>query len=517
MSEPYSVSIRPIRRRAFSVVLAIELWERFGYYGMQAVLTIFMVQHLNMSDTNVNLMQGALGLLIYSLPVLGGVVGDQWLGTRPTLVAGAIGLTCGYGLLAVSLNTPSLFLPALTLIALSSGLFKPNAGALVKQIYAGDGTALDAAFTIYYMSVNVGSTISMLLVPWLQQRYGSTVAFALCSVGLLVGLLYYAARSRWIETFFTLQREKTSEHTAEIARSLPSWPALCAGALGFCLLWAGSVWLMMSPSVIRLCVIVLSVGLVLLWAWLYRRAAFHEKPGLLLSYLLSFQTMAYLIFYQQQQSSLTLFALRAVSGTYKLGSWSLFTMSAGQFQALNPIWVMIMSPLLAWLYQRSARSGHDMSFPAKILCGYVCVGVACLVLWWSSHMAQQALVSPWVMVFTYGAMSLGELLTMGLGLAIIARYAPARISALLMGSLYLLWGIGMYSGGLVANLAALPVGMEHGARAGFYAPLFGKLSVGAAVMCVVLLGLFPLARFLERLHGKRIRVSDPKIPEHTVL
>lgn len=504
MSEPYPSSVRPIRRRAFSVVLAIELWERFGYYGMQAVLTIFMVQHLRMSDTSVNLMQGALGLLIYSLPVLGGVIGDQWLGTRPTLVGGAVGLTLGYGVLAISLHTPSLFLPALTLIALANGLFKPNAGALVKQIYAGDGTALDAAFTLYYMSVNVGSTISMLLVPWLQQRFGSTVAFALCAAGLLVGLAYYGVCSHWIGQFFAIRKQIFPNSVAEIARPAPTWRALACGALGFLLLWAGAVWLLMSPSVIRLCVIVLSVGLVLLWAWLYRRVAVHEKPGLLLSYLLSLQTMAYLVFYQQQQSSLTLFALRAVSGTYTLGPWSLFTMSAGQFQALNPIWVMAMSPLLAWFYQRSARLGNDVSFPVKIFCGYVCVGLACLGLWWFSYTAQ-ALVSPWVMVFAYGAMSLGELLTMGLGLAIIARYAPARISALLMGSLYLLWGVGMYSGGLVANLAALPMGMTHDAGAAFYAPLFGKLCIGAAVMCVVLLVMFPFVKHLEQRHDKQVK------------
>ncbi|WP_237442261.1 MULTISPECIES: peptide MFS transporter [unclassified Saccharibacter] len=505
MSEPYPLPLRPARRRAFSVVLAIELWERFGYYGMQAVLTIFMVQHLRMSDTHVNLMQGALGLLMYSLPVLGGVVGDQWLGTRPTLVSGAIGLTLGYGLLAVSLQHPALFLPALTLIALASGLFKPNAGALVKQIYAGDGTALDAAFTLYYMAVNVGSTISMLLVPWLQQFYGSAVAFGLCSLGLLIGLTYYALCSRWIGRFFTLRKQSLPSLAAEISRPAPTKRALVAGALGFLALWAGSVWLMASPSVIRFCVIILSVALILLWGWLYKQVQPHEKAGLFLSYVLSVETMAYLVFYQQQQSSLTLFALRAVSGTYTLGSWPIFTMSAGQFQALNPLWVMALSPILAWLYQRSARTGRDVSFPVKIILGYVCVGIACCVLWWAASTAQ-AQVSPWVMVFAYGAMSLGELLTMGLGLAIIARYAPARISALLMGALYLLWGVGMYGGGLVANIAALPEGAEqHVIRATFYAPLFAKLSFGAGIMCLVLVGIFPFVKRLESYHEKNFK------------
>lgn len=502
MSELPSVSFRSARRRAFSVVLAIELWERFGYYGMQAVLTLFMVQHLHMCDKDINAMQGALGLLICALPVLGGVVGDQLLGTRPTLVSGAVGLTIGYGLLAASLYRPVLFFPSLALIALAGGLFKPNAGALVKQIYAGDGTALDAAFTLYYMSVNVGSTISMLSVPWLQVQYGFAIAFGLCACGLLCGLVYYGFCARWIDTFFT-QHQQSNKLYALNKEKFKINKLSYIIIFTFLILWSLLTYILINTYLILFFVISVSISLCVLWIWFYVRASPHERPGLLLSYLLSFQTMAYLIFYQQQQTSLTLFALRAVSGDYWIGTWKIFTMSAGQFQALNPIWIMVMSPVLAWSYQRAARGGREVSFPMKILLGYVCAGFACFLLWWSSQ-TTQGLVSPWIMVVVYGAMSLGELLTMGLGLAIIARYAPARANALLMGSLYLLWGIGMYGGGLVANLAVFPTSVHHLSKALFYVPLFKKLAVGAVLMCCVLVGLFPFVRRLEQLHLKRI-------------
>lgn len=528
------------RRRGFSVVLAIELWERFGYYGMQAVLVIFMVEHLHLSDTNANLMQGAFAMLAYSLPVMGGVMGDYLIGTRGTLVMGAVGLTSGYGLLAVSLGHPVLFLPALALIALGNGLFKPNAGALVRRIYEGDETALDAAFTLYYMSINVGSTISMLLMPWLQLCFGPAIAFAGCAAGLLVGLGYYIWRSAWLKPFFQpdhyemvegagpleqalghLQARSPEGLFDNIAESsllplrhsgiLRSSPVMYGGlVLLLCALWGLAVAMLAVPVLARFCVMMAGIGLFYVWGVLYKRAGKFEKTGLLLTYLLCLQTVAYQIFYQQMQTSLTLFALRAVSGSYKIGSVTLFQMSAGQFQALNPIWIMIFSPILAWFYQKRAKKSLDVALSLKLLFGYICVSMAFL-LWWLSTQWASHLVSPWIMVAGYGVMSLGELLTIGLGLAIIARYAPARVSALLMGTLFLLWGIGMYAGSLVANLAALPVRGGAMVQPVFYAPLFRGLFIGAALFCVVLFALLPLVARLDRRYTHNMAAEKDRL------
>ena len=499
------------RRRAFAVVMAIELWERFGYYGMQAVLTVFMVVQLHMRDHDVNIMQGGLGFLIYSLPVLGGLLGDQCLGTRLTMLMGAFGLTAGYGLLAMSLGHQAVFLPALTLIALSNGLFKPNAGTLVRRIYAGDGTALDAAFTLYYMAINVGSTVSMLLMPWLQQRYGAAVAFLACAGGLLAGLGYYAVRGGRMRRFLAGRAAEAVRQHGGASMSVP-WMDRLAGPvrkgglgagilLAFMVVWAFCTWVLYSPALVRLCIILAGAGLVLLWVWLYLRAQDSERPGLLLTYILCAQTMAYQIFYQQMQTSLTLFAMRDVSGVYQLGPWRLFTMSAGQFQALNPIAVMLFSPLLAWLYRRSARRGQDAAPAIKILFGYALVALA-FCIWWLAAGHSTGLVSPWVMVAGYGTMSLGELLTIGLGLAIVARYASARVSAVLMGALFLLWGIGMYLGSLVADLVSVPA--DGGGSLAGYVALFRGLCLGCVGLCVLLVLLLPVTGRLGRLHRERM-------------
>lgn len=470
------------RRQAFTVVLAIELWERFGYYGMQAALTIFMVGQLRMSDTAANLLMGALAAFTYITPLLGGLIGDRLLGARPAMVLGAVSLAAGYALLAVSLGSPQFFLIAMALIAAGNGLFKPNAGNLVRRIYEGDNAALDAAFTLYYMAVNVGSAVSMLLTPWLQDNYGAPVAFGACSVGLIIGLVYYLWRARWLSQ--TIAANETSSM---------QWGRLGLVVAGMVVVTAVIAWILGNAALARTCVITAGVVLILGWAVLYVQAPAQERPGLRLTYLLSIQTMFYLAFYQQMMTSLTLFALRAVSGDYEIAGVTLFHLSAGQFQALNSIWIMILSPILAVLYNRLGAKERDISLPRKMLLGYL-FAAAAFAIWWVASITAHGLVSPWIMVVGYGLLSTAELLTNGLGLAVIARYAPARLSGFLMGGLYLLWGISMYVGSIIANEAAMPSDMVSSVGPAFYAPLFRTLFATAVGIVIALACLEPLAR-----------------------
>lgn len=476
------------RRRAFTVVLAIELWERFGYYGMQAVLTLFMVQQLRMADTAANLMMGAFSALTYITPALGGVLGDRVLGTRRTVVMGTISLALGYACLAASLNSTTLLLLAMALISTGNGLFKPNAGNLVRRIYEGDDAALDAAFTLYYMSVNVGSTVSMLLTPWLQVHYGAPVAFATCSGGLVIGLLYYLWRSNWLDYTASPIEQK----------GIPLSRFGLVG-LGLLLLTVFNAWVLSSDGLARLCIVIAGLGLAVIWAVLYVRAPKEERPGLKLTYMLSLQGTIYLIYYQQMITSLTLYALRDVSGDFKIAGVTLFHMSAGQFQALNSIWIMVLSPVLAFLYNRFGAQGRDLSIARKMLIGYAMVAAA-FGIWWFATAATTGLVSPWIMVVGYGLLSFAELLTNGLGLAIIARYAPARLGGFMMGGLYLLWGIAMYVGSVIANEAAMPADVGTSAGNVLYAGLFRTLCEIAVAIVVILACVEPLTRRWDQQH-----------------
>ncbi|MCQ9156136.1 peptide MFS transporter [Acidomonas methanolica] len=493
MSSPQTVPAAPSRRQSFTVVLAIELWERFGFYGMQAVLLLYLVQHLGMGDRDATLLVGAFSALTYISPVLGGLAGDRLLGARRCMVIGAVMLAAGYCVLGLLDGHRNLLIFAMALISTGNGLFKPNAGNMVRRIYEGDDAELDGAFTIYYMAVNVGSTVSMLLTPWLQNRFSPSVAFLTCAGGLFLGLGFYAVRRSWLHGVGGMLDRAAARPQASLI--------VATGAAGW--LMAGFV-VLGSATVARACIWIAALVIVLSWAWLYRKVGPAERIGLRIAYVLCAETMIFALFYQQEQTSLTLFALRAVDGTFRLGGVTLFHMSAGQFQALNPCWIMVASPVLAKLYDALGRRGADLSISRKIAIGFG-LGAIGFLIWWLCAAGAHGLVSGWVMVIGYGFTAIAELLTMALGLAVITRYVPARLSGFMMGSLYLLWALSFYLGSVVANMVEVVPGTASGA--GPYVPLLRGLFWALLGACFVIVALLPLLDRWERRHAAAVNLT----------
>lgn len=215
----------PQRRRAFTTLFMIEMWERFGYYGMQALILYYMIQRLGFAETRANLVTSAAAALVYATPAIGGLIGDRWLGTQRCIRLGAVILTVGYGLLALPLQSEGFLMVALSVVIVGNGFFKANAGNLLSRIYQNDATALDSASTLYYMAVNVGSTLSMLLTPWVNDvvnaHYGNGLgwhaAFACCAVGLVIGL------ANWLVTRQTLAQVRSDLDHQRV--SLARWGA----------------------------------------------------------------------------------------------------------------------------------------------------------------------------------------------------------------------------------------------------------------------------------------------------
>ena len=496
-------SARPSRTQSFSVVLLIELWERFGYYGMQAILLLFMVQQLGFRDAQANLLWGAFAALTYAAPAVGGWIGDQVLGSRRTMLMGAVTLALGYLFLSLPVGGTLLLYVAMGTITIGNGMFKSNAANMVRRIYEGDDSKLDGAFTIYYMAVNVGSTVSLLLCPWLKDRYGWHVAFATCFVGLLLGLANYALMHRRVDHIGSapdmqpLRLERLAMVVAGVVAAI--------AAVSFVLQDAGLA---------RACIWLAAAVVVAIWIWTFRNSTASERPGLLMMYLLTLEVMLFFIFYQQMSTSLTLFALRNVRLDFTIGDVTLFRWSAGQFQALNAIWIMIASPPLAWLYNRLGATGRDFSIAGKFLLGFACVAGGFLVWWLSCSESASPLISPWVMVWGYMLLSLGELLISGLGLAVAARYVPARISGFMMGSLFLAIGVSFYLGSLVANMAALPdlAGSGPAQSLPLYTTLFFRLFLLACGGTLLFALLLPVTRRLDVAHQRSLagrRAANP--------
>lgn len=441
-----SIAQTPARSRVFSTLFLIEMWERFGYYGMQVLLVVFMVEYLHFAEARANLTWGALAAMVYAAPLLGGWIGDRVLGARRTALVGAVVLALGYLLLSVPWDRiavaawagPLLFF-SMGVIATGNGLFKANPQYLVSRLYEGDASRLDSAFTLYYMAVNIGAFISQALTPWIRVHYGWHAAFLVCAIGMMLGVAQFLLQRRLLSRLGSAP----DFEPLRVARLL----AVIAGTLVLAILVA---LIIQSVSVARAIVWLSGISVLVMFGVLMARGQRSERAGLAAMLLLTLQAMLFFVFYEQSATSLTLFALHNVQPDF-LG----YHVPPEQFQVLNPFWIAVVSPLLALLYGWLGRHGRDPSIAGKFACGFALLALGFFVFAFSSHFAHAGLVSPWWMVWGYLLESVGELLISGLGVAMVARYIEPRRRGLMIGAWFLASGIAQYIGSLVATFASV--------------------------------------------------------------
>ncbi|HEY2623312.1 MAG TPA: oligopeptide:H+ symporter, partial [Dyella sp.] len=461
------------QNRAFSTVFLIEMWERFGFYGMQVLMVTYMMKKLGFIDSKANLVWGAAAALIYATPAIGGWVGDKLIGTRRTMVIGAVVLTLGYAMLWIPSNNPTLLYSALGVIIVGNGFFKPNAGNLVRKIYEGDDVRIDSAFTIYYMAVNVGSMVSMTATPWIRnfvgERFGDAMgwhtAFGACAVGLLLGLINYSLMHRTLAHVGS----PADDHPVKPGRAL----ALLGGSLAMVFIAA---FILQSLLAAKICVYLAGLVILGIFVHLIRSSEKSERAGLIAALVLTVQTIFFFIFYAQMATSLNLFAQNNVNLSFDVFGVHLFNWIPEQYQNLNAIWIVILSPVLVLIYNSLGRLGKDPSVAFKFALGFGAVAVGFFMYGIGAMSAVAGQVSSWTMVWGYGFYSLGELLVSGLGLAMIARYVPARMGGFMMGAYYVAVGISQYLGSVVANLASMPENIKDPVESlNIYISLFNKL------------------------------------------
>jgi POT family proton-dependent oligopeptide transporter len=486
MNQPIS------QTRSFTTIFLIELWERFGYYGMAALLVLFMIDKLGFSDSQANLTWGAFTALVYAAPAIGGWIGDKVLGTRRTMVFGALVLCIGYLMLSLPSESLSFMYASLGVTVVGNGLFKANSANLVRRIYEGDDARIDSAFTIYYMAVNIGSTVSVLATPWIKDHWGWHAAFAVCCAGMLLGVL----------NFLLLRRSLSHIGSAPDAEPI-RWRRVLEIAVGGVALAAITMFVLQHKAVAVASVYAAGVAILAIFAYMLAKCERSERAGLIAALVLTVQSVLFFIFYQQMSTSLTLFALRNVDPAFSLFGVPLFSWSAAQFQALNPIWIMALSPILATIYTRLARRGNDVPVAAKFALGFVVVAAGFFVYAISGRYAVDGRVSSWFMVGGYGLYSLGELLVSGLGLAMIARYVPTRMSGFMMGAYFVATGISGYLGSVVANFAQMPSNnLDAMQSLPLYTKLFAGLGLLAAAGALLAILLLPFMGRLSREHHR---------------
>jgi len=461
------------------------MWERFGYYGMTQIIVLFMVQQLGYTDNNANLTFSAFTGIAYAIPALGGWIGDRVLGSKRTAVMGAMILVIGYGMLAVP-DSRLLFI-ALAVSAIGGGLFKANPANLISKLYEGETAKLDSAFTMYYMAVNLGATLSQFFTPIIAVVWGWHAAFGFCSAGMALGLGNY---------FFM------RKHLAHVGSEPDFRPVdkkkLAIVIVGAALSIAVVAAIIENKQYARDLAWTAFFGMFVIFGMMIYKGSSGERKGLIAVVILTAQTMLFFIFYQQMSTSLTLYSRRNVN----LDLYGLHVPPA-MVQWFNPLWIFLLSPVLAWLYTHLSKDGRDFHISTKFAAGFLILAAGFFVYGVSGNFAVDGKVSLAWMFWGFCLQSLGELLISGLGLAMVARYVGPKLRGFIMGVWFLAVGISQYLGGFVANYAAVPQGVTDPTQSlPLYTHLFNNLGLVALGGTALAILAIPFMKWLSATGGE---------------
>ncbi len=464
-----------------------EMWERFSYYGMRALLIFYLTQHWLFNDSKSNLIYGAYTSLVYITPVLGGYLADRYLGQRKAVLFGGILLAAGHSLMAVegvggqSDPTINVFWMALAFIIVGSGFLKANISVMVGQLYKLTDIRRDGAYTIFYMGINVGAAIGTILVGYLGQTIGWGYGFGLAGIGMLAGLVVFVLGKSALR----------GAGEAPVALAKSKEMTLYAIGLGaVAVIWA----LVQYQDVIQTLLIISGVALLgyVLWESFKLDKEPRERMFAIL-FLIALNPLFWGLF-EQAGGSMNLFTDRFVD---RAG------VPASIFQSINPIYIILMAPMFAALWQWLGRRGKEPSAPAKFGLALAQMGLANLVLVWGAEAYGLAAMTPVLFVFLYYLLATtGELCLSPVGLSAMNRLAPSYLASLIMGAWFYMTAVGNFVAGKIGEATGGHGGEMSKEKLLNIYEMFGWVSIGAAVAVLLLSRLVKSWMHLDTLQDR---------------
>ncbi|MBM9589272.1 peptide MFS transporter [Leptospira sp. 201903075] len=368
-----------------------EMWERLSYYGMRALLVLYLVKSLGFSDVDAGAVYAFYTSFVYLTPVLGGYLTDRFLSYKFSIYLGSFLMFCGH--ISLAFSDLSFFYLGLVLLALGNGFFKPNMSTIFGRLYAGKPGLRDSGFTIFYMGINLGGLIGPIVCGSLGERVDWHLGFLSAGLGMAIGMVvFYFGSKRLPNTIWEKQRD-----------------------LG------GTLANTTNDS--------------------------QTKPKILLIVLLSFFSIFFWMAFEQMGSSLNLFALRNTDR-------SLFGVEipASVLQSINPLFILLFGPIVSTLWARLAKRDQNPNPVLKFVFSLILLGIGFLVMVVAAKYAETGIaVSILFLVFVYFWNTLSELCLSPVGLSFVSHMAPVKYASLLMGIWFLSNAFGHYAAGILSG------------------------------------------------------------------
>jgi proton-dependent oligopeptide transporter, POT family len=477
--------------RGLSTLFFTEMWERFSYYGMRALLLLYMTAAVADGGLGFDAAQGGAiyGLytsMAYMAALPGGWVADRLIGQRKAVLYGGIIIASGHFSMAV----PSLvtFYLGLVLIVIGTGLLKGNVSVIVGQLYSAEDERRDAGFSIFYMGINLGAFLAPLVCGYLGQRVSWHAGFGAAGIGMTIGVIQYWLGSRHLGDSGLHPVPAASPQAAAVLQSRAMlWGGVFLAAIVIVGIGGYTGTLPVTAvGIADAAGVGLLLSTVVFFAWLLLSPQWtsDERKRLVVVAVLFLASALFWSVFEQAGSTLNLFADRSTNNEF-LG----IGFPSSWFQSVNSFFIFTLAPVFAWIWVALARRGQEPSSPGKFVIGLVAVGLGFVVLIGPAQAAEAgAKASPMWLVLTYLLHTIGELSLSPVGLSAMTRLAPARIAGLVMGVWFLGTSVGNFIGGRVGGLyesMALPT-------------LFGTVGGFAIVAGIVLLAFVgPMRRMLE--------------------
>lgn len=464
--------------RGLYMLFYAEMWERFSYYGMRALLILYLTRFWLFSDGQANVIYGAYTALVYITPVLGGYLADRWLGQRKAVVYGGIVLALGHALMAVEgahgLTDPALkqadpainvFWLALALIIVGAGFLKANISVIVGQLYPLTDRRRDGAYTVFYVGVNTGAALGSILVGYLGETLGWAWGFGLAGLGMACGLV-----------IFVLGRPALrgkGEPPQDLARKTE------AGLYGVGLGAVAAIWLLIQyQEVIQ--TLLIAFGLLMLGYIAVVAARLPKEPReriFAILFLIALNPVFWGLF-EQAGGSLSLYTERFVDRS---------GVPTSLFQSINPIYIILFGPVFAGLWQWLGRKGIEPSAPAKFGLAILQVGLGFLVLVWGAQLAGPQALTPVIFVFfIYMLHTTGELCLSPVGLSAMTRLSPVQMTSFIMGAWFYMTALGNFLAGKIGEATGGESGtMTREGTLAIYGQL-GWVALGIGVLVLIL-------------------------------
>jgi len=486
LQEPISTAEVSNRQpRQLYMLFFTEMWERFSFYGMKALLMAYMVTQLKFDEPKAYAILGSYAALVYTMPMFGGMMADRFLGYRRAILFGGILMTLGHLVLALPQDWS--FFYGMAFIICGNGFFKPNISSLVGTLYTENDPRRDSGFSIFYMGINIGAALGGLLCGYVGERINWHYGFGLAALFMIAGLVvFYAGKNSLKE------------------KGLPPSNDLHKPVLGFIkteYLIYGST-LIIVPLIVSLFnryeimdFLMFGLGILALFYILYIAVKLEKeaRTKLFAALVMIIFSALFWAFYEQNAGALNLFAMRNVD--MRVMGLDLPALAVNNF--LPPGWVIILSFFFAWLWPWLNKKGKEPSTPAKFAYSFILLGIGFYVFYLACKTSiTGGLIPLWAFAAGYFFIICGELCISPIGLSMVTKLAPAKIVALMMGIWFFASAIGEFLAGKIGSLMSVPEAVQNNAVQSlpYYADIINKIALGSFGIGVLLLLMIPLLK-----------------------